>query len=137
MEKAGNRGHGIFSYLRSLGANVPGKFLTAIPADITPEERRHRKAFPVSHLTIPYRNPSPSFPFHSPATQFPFPAAQESCSNVLLSRGCREGQERVGPGDAPFPQGGNEGGRTVPAWAACALSWLPHCAAQPDSCVAF
>lgn len=44
----------------------------------------------------------------------------------------------MGPGDAPFSQGrqgGNEGGRTVPAWAACALSWLPDCAAQPDSCV--
>lgn len=46
----------------------------------------------------------------------------------------------MGPGDAPCSQGrrgGNEGGRTVPAWAASALSWLPDRAAQPDSCVAF
>lgn len=38
VEKAGNRGRGVFSHRRSLGANVTGKFLTAIPAAIT-----HRK----------------------------------------------------------------------------------------------
>lgn len=38
VEKAGNRGHDVFSYLRSLGANVTGKFLTAIPADVPPKD---------------------------------------------------------------------------------------------------
>lgn len=35
---------------------------------------------------------------------------------------------REDPGDAPFSQGG-QGGRTVPAWSACALLWLPGHAA--------
>lgn len=35
VEKVGKRGYDVFSDIRSLGANVTGKFLTAIPADIT------------------------------------------------------------------------------------------------------
>lgn len=38
VEKAGNRGHDVFSYLRNLGADITGKFLTAIPADIPPKD---------------------------------------------------------------------------------------------------
>lgn len=38
----------VFSYLRSLGANVTGKFLTAIPADIKlkdPDTAKHPQSF--------------------------------------------------------------------------------------------
>lgn len=141
VEKVGNRGHDVFSHLRSLGSQCHREVSGSnpcchyIPAD--PDTGKHFQS-----LTRPSLTEIQILPFLS-TLQMPNSHCQqrgEAAGMLPWQEAAGEGQEQVGPGDAPFSQGrqgGKEGGRTVPAWAACALSWLPDRAAQPDSCVAF
>lgn len=140
VEKVGNRGHDVFSHLRSLGSQCHREVSGSnpcchyIPAD--PDTGKHFQS-----LTRPSLTEIQILPFLSfPLSRCPIPTAnsagklQECCPGKRL-------QERVrSRWDLEMlhsPREGREGRRTVPAWAACALSWLPDRAAQPDSCVAF
>lgn len=112
VEKGGNRGHDVFSDIKSLGANVTGKFLTAIPADITVKDPDTGN-IPSLSADRPLQKSKFFLSFPLSSYPIPFRAAQGSCRNVSLSRGCR-----VGPGDAPFSredrEGMREGGQSLP-----------------------
>lgn len=93
VEKVGNRGHDVFSYIKSLGANVTGKFLTAIPADITVKDP-DTENIPSLSADRPLQKSKFFLSFPPSSCPIPFPSSAEKLQECFLVKRLQGGTWR-------------------------------------------